>query len=227
MHQPLIIEQDAKVIERLQDCFHARVLPPKIAVNAADAEIKLRDRGEEYSGIFISSDIPEFFSVIQLAHSERPGTPIFILTDEKSAIADHNLAELGIHQTIKKPVTYSELLTIASPLITMFEAEKALIEARKNRDPIDFDLTKEDADFTPILAERFLSGRKSFFDVYVRLKSGSYVRLLKAGDAFSGDRLHKYVQKGMLHFYIRKEAQESYLGNSAQRFADNGSGQSR
>jgi HD-GYP domain-containing protein (c-di-GMP phosphodiesterase class II) len=69
----------------------------------------------------------------------------------------------------------------------------------------------KDAEFIPIRAEGFASGSKSTFDVFVRLDSGRYLKLLVAGDQFSPDRLDNYLKKGVKHFYIRKEMQAQYL----------------
>ena len=65
--------------------------------------------------------------------------------------------------------------------------------------------------YVSIRAQDFLAGSKSFFDVYVRLASGKYLKLLQAGDSFTPDRLDNYIQKGVTHFYIRKEAHEEYV----------------
>jgi putative nucleotidyltransferase with HDIG domain len=69
----------------------------------------------------------------------------------------------------------------------------------------------EDQSYVPIRAEGFASGSKSVFDVYVRLSSGRYLKLLQAGDQFTPDRLETYLKKGVTHFYIKKEMHESYL----------------
>lgn len=71
-------------------------------------------------------------------------------------------------------------------------------------------VSAEDAGFVPIPAEGFVSGSKSAFDVFVRLSSGRYLKLLKAGDGFTPDRLENYTKKGVTHFYIKKEASEAY-----------------
>jgi HD-GYP domain-containing protein (c-di-GMP phosphodiesterase class II) len=68
-----------------------------------------------------------------------------------------------------------------------------------------------DADFLPIRAEGFASGSKSRFDVFVRLDSGKYIKLLVAGDQFTPDRLDNYLKKGVTHFYIKKEMQDAYI----------------
>jgi putative nucleotidyltransferase with HDIG domain len=65
--------------------------------------------------------------------------------------------------------------------------------------------------FISVCAEDFLSGSTAYFDVYIQLSSGRYLKLLHAGDAFSSDRLESYIKKGVTHFYIRKEVQEQFL----------------
>jgi putative nucleotidyltransferase with HDIG domain len=68
-----------------------------------------------------------------------------------------------------------------------------------------------DEDFVPIRAQNFLSGSKAFFDVFVRLSSGKYLKLLQAGDNFTPDRLDNYLQKGVTHFHIYKSSHDQYI----------------
>ncbi|MGK5086803.1 hypothetical protein WDW86_04540, partial [Bdellovibrionota bacterium FG-2] len=92
----------------------------------------------------------------------------------------------------------------ASPVVLLLDEgqENAYLPSDKN---VNEDL------FLPIRAEDFLSGSKSFFDVFVRINSGRYIKLLQAGDVFEPLRLENYLRKGVTHFYIQKALQEEYL----------------
>ena len=67
-----------------------------------------------------------------------------------------------------------------------------------------------DLNFVPILAANFVSGARSFFDLYVRISSGRYLKILQANDSFSPERIGSYLTK-TTYFYIRQENQELYL----------------
>jgi HD-GYP domain-containing protein (c-di-GMP phosphodiesterase class II) len=62
-----------------------------------------------------------------------------------------------------------------------------------------------------IRAKGLMAGTKSFFDVYMRLGPGKFVKIVKAGDVPSVEQVGKYLSKGVELFYIRKDIQEAYV----------------
>lgn len=216
----LIVDSDPNFLQDLHADPCASLASPLVTRNAREAQAQLADRSQVFSGIFINPKSCEAggLSIVHAAHSLRAGTPVYFLCDKGDAapVGEHALKSVAVHQVVRKPVRYSDLIGLVAPLISMFDVEKALTEARRNTDPVESEISAQDTEFVPVLAENFLSGRKTFFDIYVRLKRGRYVKILAAGDAFSGERLLRYVQKGVLHFYLRKDAQESYLDFCSQ-----------
>lgn len=216
---PLIVDSDLDFLEALVSDPFAELAPPSISTTPLEAQIKLADRARFFSGIFINPKIENQsgLALVREAHALRTGTPIYLLCgqNEKPSLRAPELKALGVHQVLRKPIKYSDLVGLVAPLITMLDAEQFLAKARQSRRQVDVQLTAEDAHFVPIHAESFLSGRKTFFDVYVRLKDGRYVKTLAAGDAISGERLLKLVRKGFLQFYIRKDALETCVNYAA------------
>lgn len=212
---PLIIDSDLGFLEAIISDPFAELAPPSISTNPLEAQIKLADRAHFYSGIFINPKMsePNGAELIRDAYALRAGTPIYLLCDEneKVQLQESELKALGVHQILRKPMRYSDVIGLVAPLITMFDVEQALAKARQSKRQVSIEMSAEDAHFVPIHAENFLSGRKTFFDIYVRLKDGRYMKTLAAGDAFSGERLLKFVKKGFLQFYIRRETLENYL----------------
>jgi response regulator RpfG family c-di-GMP phosphodiesterase len=113
----------------------------------------------------------------------------------------------------REQYSLQEILKIVAPLAISFKASEALAQA--SNDPLHSEVSKEDSEFSSVRARDFLSGSQVIFDLYVRLGNGKYLKLLQAGDAFTVERLEGYLEKGVTHFYLRKETQEEYL-----RFCD-------
>jgi HD-GYP domain-containing protein (c-di-GMP phosphodiesterase class II) len=80
-----------------------------------------------------------------------------------------------------------------------------------NKDGLGAMLDRSDEAFIPARAECFMSGEPCFFDVYVRLRPGRFVMLLKAGTVFAEERLVAYLKRGVHTFFLRKEAQEAFM----------------
>ncbi|MEW6055239.1 MAG: HD domain-containing phosphohydrolase [Bdellovibrionota bacterium] len=213
-YRPLVIDPDSEFLESLRRDPYATLTPPAFAQTGRDAQIKLCDRSEWYSGIFVNPKVsyPGGLSVIRCAHQHRIGTPLYLISDsEEIPFSEQSLKRLAIQRLLKKPLKYSEMVALVAPVIQALDVPGLISQAKRSEDPINQEFSANDVDFAAILAANFFSGRQSFFDLYLRLRSGKYIKILQAGDSFSGERLVNYLKKGVTHFYLRKEMQASYL----------------
>lgn len=186
----------------------------EIVTDGADAQKKLKNNKEKYSAILVSPEVskPSGLTVIKGCHMFHPGIPIFGLvsmTEQFDPEVENE--KIGIAASLGRPFTCKDLLNLLGPSVSHFDSSKAMEVSSKFHDKIDEDLDVGDSSFKPIKAELFISGSKSMFDVYVKLRAGKYIKLLQAGDDFDYKRLLIYLEKGVEYFHIRKEAQESYV----------------
>ncbi|MBI3556542.1 MAG: HD domain-containing protein [Deltaproteobacteria bacterium] len=209
----LVIDPDAEFLKWLQSDPATVLAPPVLARTGKEAQTILSDRSRRYSGIFVNPSVadPGGLSVLRCAHLHHIGTPLFLLYDGNPPFNDQELKRLAVHQALRKPLSYAEILALVAPIIPTFDASSALAQASLNKDALNEELLVSDRDFNPIRIENFLSGHKSFFDVYVRLKNGRYLKILQAADAFSEERVTSYIQKGVRSFFIHKDAHASYV----------------
>lgn len=209
----LIVDPDPKFLEALRADPKASQFPPLLSTNGKDAQLKLADPKNLFAGVFVNPTVagPSGISVIRFCHQHRPATPIFVIYDSNSPFSEDDLIRLPVQKAIPKPLSYTEIMEFVGPAALFFDPNASIETSKKHQDKVDSELSIEDGAFLPIRSEDFLSGAKSFFDIYVRLNSGRYIKILQAGDAFTPDRINSYIQKGVKHFYLRKEAQEQYL----------------
>lgn len=213
MITPLVIDSDLAFLEKIKADPQYAINPPILALSGREALEKLADPNLHFSGIFISSKIkePSAIGLIRTAHLKRLGTPLYLITDDlRNNPAEASTEKLAIQQTLTKPIQYTELVKLITPLLQNFDSAEALqIASRANI--TDERTTVGDERFIPVFARNFLSGSKSFFDLYIRLTSGRTIMIQRAGDTFEPDRLAAYLRKGIQQFYILKEAQEQYV----------------
>ncbi len=187
----------------------------EIAETGKDAQLFISDKKESLYGIFVSPSIsqPSGLSVIKSAMAHRPATPLYMLIDKeiKLDVSHQNLKKMGVRSIFQKPIKLKDMVDMLSPILIHFDAHSALEASKNNLEEVDTEIQSPDPSFVPIRAEDFLSGSKSFFDVYVKLSSGRYLKLLKSGDSFTPERLTAYLNKGISHFYIKREIQQIYL----------------
>jgi HD-GYP domain-containing protein (c-di-GMP phosphodiesterase class II) len=209
----LAADPDASFLAGLKADPKAASLPPVTVANGKDAQLLLADSNQPFSALYINLALegPSGLAVVRFAHQRRPALPIYVIHDGKLPVDEKDLKQLPVHKVLPKPISYSDMVKYVMPASVFFDANKAIEEAKKSGDKLDAEIAAEDAAFLPIRSEDFLSGARSFFDVYVRLAAGKFVKILQAGDTFTPDRITNYIKKGVRYFYLRKEAQEQYL----------------
>lgn len=212
----LIVDPDRQFLESLQADVKAAYFPPLLAKTGKQAQLAMSDPEQPLFGLFINPKISSahglgFLSVIRFAHQRRPSMPIYLIYEESLPINAEEMSGLGIQEALAKPISYSKIVSLVTPAAISLDLDAVAKQSESNKDQVGVEATGTDSEFVPIRSADFISGTTSFFDLYVRLDSGRYVKLLQSGECFTPDRLEGYLNKGVAHFYLRKEAQQHYL----------------
>ena len=214
----LVVDSDMDFLTKITADPAVKQTPAIIAPNGKTAQLALANQDYDIAAIFINNNVlsiqgsPGWISVVRHAHQHRMATPIYAITDDKSPISQEELSAMAIQKMLKKPLSYEEMAKMVIPEAIHFDPQAIIAAAGKNAsEALDTEITAEDAMFVPIRADKFIAGTKSFFDVYIRLKAGKYVKLLTAGDNFTIDRISGYLKKGVTQFFLKKDAQVHYL----------------
>jgi putative nucleotidyltransferase with HDIG domain len=181
-----------------------------------EAQSFLSNREVPYAGVIVNPDLgnPQWVSVIKNAQHFRPGVPIIVVFDTPPNMKPEDLKKLGAKKFLKKPVTYQQILEIAIGKVEEAPAELEL-EAPAIEDPETHKKTKDgtatDADFVTVNLNGIIGNLKSQFDLYVKLPTGKYIQVSKAGDYLSAERIASYKAKGADNLYITTQAQTNYM----------------
>jgi HD-GYP domain-containing protein (c-di-GMP phosphodiesterase class II) len=210
----LVADADPEIVSRLQAAAGSAAITPITARTAREAVQALLnlEPTARLVGSFISSNLENqgWLSVIHATHRTRTGVPIYLFKDSDVPVHEDELKGLGVSRVLGKPFGLERMVEVVNPMLLGFNAEEAM---RASAAAAAAGLGKEagDAEFVPIRADNFLSGSKSLYDVSIRLGPKKYLLILRAGDAFDLERVEGYLRKGVSHFFIRKQAQESYV----------------
>lgn len=206
----LVVDPDTAFLETVaKDPKNTRV-PSFTFSTVRDAQLCIADKTKQLMALFINPVLPTVFdpALIRHAHHYRPATPIYLLHDNPLPLSEKEFDSIGVQNLVRKPVTYSQIVDIADP--PRFSQSIALAHATEENvgEEVQDDTEKG---FKAIRAADFISGSKSFFDIYIQLGGKRYLKIVKAGDVFDPERVVSYIKKGVKFFYIRQAAQESYL----------------
>jgi len=177
------------------------------------AQIKIADMGIFLSAICLNTKICDsnVVPLVRFAKMHRPASPIYLMADQADMVPTPEFQDgLHVQKCFVKPLNLTELINSIFPY-TYFEMGKLMELAKSDHAQADTTVDKNDEEMHPISARDFISGSKSFFDVFVHLSSGKYLKILKAGDQFDASRVKSYIEKGVTHFYMKREVQELFL----------------
>lgn len=212
----LVVDTDESFIAALAAIPESQRIPIKVAQDGKIAQAILADEKIRIAGVFVSPSLrsnPNWASVLRFSYLHRLATPTYMIVKSKAHdedLGDIDVRKLGVRHVVEKPLSYQKLIELVAPIVHKFDATQALEAAKNEPDPLGVELEAE-RDFVSIRATDFLSGTKSLFDVYVKLASGKFIKILQAGDSFTYERIAGYLQNGITHFQIRREVQEIYI----------------
>ena len=199
----------ALVINSTQYQSVSSLIPLTFVTSAEAARSALQDRRKRFAAIFIDPVLPPRGGVqlIALAHRCRPATPVFVLYSDAEPFSKIEMDRLAIQGAIQLPLSSHQIREKVSTEIFDFYFDAVAPTAELVHDVASAD----DSKYLPVPASDFLVGTPSVYDVYVRLPSGRYFKLLSAKDTFAPNRVISYLEKGVTHFYIRRASHERCL----------------
>lgn len=215
MDKPIIValDQDEASAKNFADPTDKELVKFQIFPGRPEAQLFIAEKKNFVAGVIVDSNSckPYGIPLIKFTKQHRPATPVYLMLgeDEKDPEPDV-LKGLHIAGVLRKPLDRQDVISKVFPY-SYFELERALDVAKGDTSAVDTTVSADDKAMHPILAKDFLCGSTSYFDVFVRLDSGRYVKILKAGDSFDAARVRDYLAKGITHFYIKGEAQEVFL----------------
>lgn len=208
----LFVDPDELFLRRIQNDKKAGATAPICARLGSEAISALTDFNVEIAAIYVSLKTvsPDAASVIRACHQHRRGAPIFILSDtENCGLTPEQLEQMGVQKVQVKEFDYTEIAKQFLPPASLLDLNETL--GKGTRESSGTVVENKDDGFFPIRASTFFSGSKSFFDLYVRLDSGKYLKILKSGEAFGTDRLESYTKKGVVFFYSKASVETDYI----------------
>jgi HD-GYP domain-containing protein (c-di-GMP phosphodiesterase class II) len=170
-----------------------------------------------YFALVISSSLKNHnaSTVIRYVKSNKPSTKIIILAENEDDLANSGLnkkilEKQGITDFIYAPFPMEKIRsaieghTDASVFVSKGPAREGQSE--------EVEVNEEDSRFTSIKIEEFRSSKAVQFDLYVKLNSGKYVKILHSGDSFSPERIDKYKnEKGVKFLYFTIEDRSKFV----------------
>lgn len=203
----LLIETDDKVLELIQlDPIMSDRYPCHVVRHFGDARMLLERNTQEFRLIFISEKLsrsltPEEFEKF---HNDFKATEMILIQDKTPS----ETARKIIPKTIQFPKTYLDLAKHFKAKVSENH------DWRKNKDDgqaKNEEIQAEEIKFIGLPLRDFVITPKSYFNTYLKLSSGRFIKIINAGDELTGDFIKHYRDKGVEDFFVPKEEHEKYV----------------
>ena len=191
--------------------------------NGKEAQLYMATNPDKQVRVVIISshlkDIPAL-SVATFARAKYQAAEVFVVIDPTAPIVmdETKKKQLRINDPVPGPLQEQFLGEVFRKLFKGINQE-VLDKSRAQVDPSlaqAESITGSDEDFVAVDWIAVMAATRSFFDVYLRLGPGKYVRFVAAGDIVDRAQVQRYADRGLKVFFIRKEVQEAFVRYTEQ-----------
>jgi putative nucleotidyltransferase with HDIG domain len=201
----LLVDPDEEWLVSAKGFFEEIHYQVDMVANGKDAQLQLYN--EKYFAIVLNVDVKNHsgIQVLRFIKTNHPSQKvILVLNKDKSHYDMEKLTKIGATETIEKPFEMGALKGLLEGHQSIGDMVST-IPKRTELGPEE-EVDAEDEKFTKVKINEFYSSQPVLFDIFVKLKSNRYVKILHAGDALSKERLNKYEnEKGVEHLYFDKK----------------------
>lgn len=207
----LIADPDVEWLSKAKEFFTNALYNVELSQSGKDAQLKIYNSDKLFAAL-INYDLQNHSGaqVVNFINRNYPGLKVIFIFDtperRTSEEVTESLSHLKYAATYDKTQDFDELNSFLETHYSVADMLAATPKADKVSEEVEIQL--EDSQFTSVPIDAFYSSKAVLFDVFVKLSSGRYVKILHAGDSFSKERIDKYKnEKDVkdLHFY-KKDA---------------------
>ncbi len=206
----LLVDKDLEWLQAAKSYFEELLYKTVIVGNGKDAQkalyndkffaVILNVKTENHSGL----------QVLKFIKTNHPSQNVIMVTeieegvDEEDQLTPEKLKKLGATDSIVKPFEMDDLKGVLEGHQSVGDLVSS-IPRRKELGPEE-EVDLGDDQFTKVKIAEFYSSQPVLFDIFIKLRSNRYIKILHAGDALSKERLDKYQnEKKVEYLYFQRK----------------------
>lgn len=212
----LIVDPNEEWLESAKQYFTESLYETKIVANGKDAQVAVYN--EKFFAVILNVKTMNHsgIQVLKFIRGKHPLLKVIMITEIDEALddddqwGDERLKKMGATEVIMKPFEFDDLKGLLEGHQSVGEMISSL-PTRKGLSPEE-EVDRADAMFTSVKISEFYTAAPVLFDLFIKLKSGRYIKILHAGDSFSKERVDKYKnEKNVEHLYFDKKDLFKYV----------------
>lgn len=171
------------------------------ASNGKDGQLKAYKTHPHY--IFLDLNVTEHsgIEVFKYLKNTCHDTKIFLVINGSSVWDDGTLLKMGATKVLHDidPSTVAQHIRSLGKIAKWQEPNTE----PKDTTPLDQEVDITDANFTRILLEDFFEDVIAVTDLFIRIGSNKYVKIVHEGDRTTSEQFKKYAENGAKYIYFR------------------------
>lgn len=199
----LFVDPNEKWLEEAKKFFAENMYDVAGAVNGKDAQRAMYN--EKYFAVILNMETENhsYAEVLKFIKTSSTNTKVLIVANsstvlEKSDLNEEKLIKLGALELITKPFTLADLKDRIEGHQSLTDLVASITKKNTLSEEVEVDLP--DDKFSSIKIEEFYAAQAMLFNVYIKIGSGKYLKILNQGDTFSKERIDKYKNEKKVEF---------------------------
>ncbi len=210
----LLVDSDEEWLSSASTFFKENFYEVKAVTNGKDAQLALYN--DKYFAVVLNYSVKNHngAQVLKFIRTNHPSQKVILIFDSEDIMGgldkEDKFKKMGATEVAVKPFEISHL----ADLLEGHQSLGDLMSTLPKKDGVseEEEVDGEDVEFTGVKIDEFFSSASVLFDVYVKLKSGKYIKILHAGDSFTPERIDKYKNdKGVDYLYFHKRDRRKYI----------------
>jgi response regulator RpfG family c-di-GMP phosphodiesterase len=211
----LIVDPDESWLLTSKKFLEAQSYEVSLVSNGRDAQLEIYNNN--FFAIILSYDTKNHscLQVLKFLKTVQGNKKIIVTVNDKEQLKKDDLDEekfekLGVTQVLFHPFSNDDLKYILDGQQTIND----LISSLRNNETSspEEEVSQPDDMFTKIKIDEFYSSKNVLFDIFIRLNSNKYLKILHAGDFFDKTRIDKYRNdKNMEYLYFHNADRFRYI----------------
>jgi len=211
----LIVDPDETWILQAKKFLVEQLYEVSSVMNGRDAQLALYN--EKYFAIFLNYETQNHscLQVLKFIKTNYTSQRVIIVVNDKSFIEtdeinEEKLVKLGATSMIVRPFDFPMLKDVLEGHQSLQDVLANLPKREGVSDEEEVSLT--DDKFSSVKIDEFYSSQAMLFDVYIKLGTNKYLKILHMGDSFSKERIDKYKnEKKVEHLYFLNSDRRKFI----------------
>ncbi|MFT6071190.1 MAG: putative nucleotidyltransferase with HDIG domain [Bacteriovoracaceae bacterium] len=215
----LLADPNEEWIESAKKYLEEQLYQVDVVSNGKDAQLALYNA--KFFAVVLNMEIKDHSGsqVLRFLKANHPSQNVVAvfkpMTEEEKSLSDEitdeeSLKKMGATEVLELPFEMSALHDCLEGHQSLGDMMQALDKSEGQRE--EEEVKSEDEEYTSVKIDEFYTSKAVLFDVYIKLGTGRYLKILHAGDQFSKERIDKYKnEKKVEHLYFHVKDRRKYI----------------